>query len=66
MARVGLAVMHDPRDAEPDMLAKVQTPGEPLVATHWTCPHCGFTKRGGPPLVCASDDPDCPVEAARG
>lgn len=50
----------------PDLLSKVQDPGEPLVVTTcWTCPVCDFTKRGGPPAECqAWMLPDaCPLRA---
>lgn len=42
----------------PDLI-KVQNAGEPLVATWWTCPLCGFSQRGAPPAVCQGDNPDC-------
>lgn len=50
-------------DADDSLLAKVQSPGEPLVVTCWRCPTCGFEKRGGPPAACQSDAPagDCPL-----
>lgn len=48
----------------PDLI-KVQDAGEPLVATWWTCPLCGFSQRGAPPAVCQSDNPDCVLGAKR-
>ena len=47
-----------------ELLAKVLPAGEPLVATWWTCPTCGFAKRGAPPATCAIDDPLCPIGEA--
>lgn len=44
-----------------DLLAKVLPAGEPLVSTHWTCPQCGYSKRGAPPPACVADDPCCPI-----
>lgn len=46
-----------------NLLAKVHSPGEPLVTTSWRCPTCGFEKRGGPPDVCQADAPlaECPL-----
>lgn len=53
----------DRPQAEPPVLAKVFPAGEPLVATYWTCPVCGHSRRGGPPPVCVDDRPVCPVGA---
>lgn len=55
--------MIDQTASHPDEtdLIKVQDAGAPLVSTWWTCPMCGFSKRGAPPDVCPSDNPECPI-----
>ena len=33
----------------------------PLVSSWWTCSICDYSKPGGPPATCGTDNPDCPL-----